>query len=106
MGSSSDCSSVHNEAKHGATGFGRIDLFKEALPPGVGPVRVVRQLAAVSGLGRDAVETRDVLGIGTVEAIVVIHFCEQGPKRFFAAERANDAGDDFEPVRWRETHTS
>ena len=106
MGSSSDCSSVRNEAKHGATGFGRIDLFKEALPPGVGPVRVVRQLAAVSGLGRDAVETRDVLGIGTVEALVLTRFCELGPKRFFVAGRAKDAGDDFEPVRRRLTHTS
>ena len=79
VGSSADCSSVRKEAKHGATGFGRIDLLKEALPPIVGPVRVVRQFTAVSGLGRNAVETRDVLGIGTVEAIVVIHFCERGP---------------------------
>ena len=77
-----------------------------SLPPGVGPVRVVRQFAAVSGLGRDAVETRDVLGIGTVEALVVTRFCELGPKRFFVAGRANDAGDDVEPVRWRKTQTS
>ena len=99
---------MRNEAEHGAIRYGRleINLLKEVLPPGVGPVRVVRQFAAVSGLGRDAVETRDVLGIGTVEALVVTRFCEPRPKRFFVAGRANDAGDDFEPVRWREIHTS
>ena len=87
-----------NVDKFGARRRERFD-FNHVLPPGVGHVRVVRQLAAVSGLGCDAVETRDVLGIGTVEAFVVTRFGEPGPKRFFVAGLANDAGDDCRPVR-------